>query len=112
VVGRYEREVIDLDHYRGRCSDPPVVQAAEWYARRRTGLTGRDELVVVGRRRLDRQVWATSFTAPQGDRLRVVVVVRAARTAEPRLLTCSSTRPEPPLHTYTLLELRTEREAP
>ena len=110
VVGRYEREVIDLDHYRGRCSDPPVVQAAEWYARRRTGLTGRDELVVVGRRRLDRQVWATSFTAPQGDRLRVVV--RAARTAEPRLLTCSSTRPEPPLHTYTLLELRTEREAP
>ena len=110
VVGRYEREVIDLDHYRGRCSDPPVVQAAEWYARRRTGLTGRDELAVVGGRRLDEQVWATSFTAPEGGRLRVVV--RAARTAAPRPLTCSSTRPEPPLHTYTLLELRTDREAP
>jgi hypothetical protein len=55
-------------------------------------------------------VWMTSFTAPEGGRLRVVV--RAARTAEPRLLTCSSTRPEPPLHTYTLLELHTEGGQP
>jgi hypothetical protein len=109
VVGRYEREVIDLDHYRGRCSDPPVVQAAEWYARQRTGLTGRDELVAVGRRRLGDRVWATSFSAPGGVRLRVVV--RAARDAEPRLLTDTSPEPLSPL-SFTLLDLRTESGEP
>jgi hypothetical protein len=109
VVGRYEREVIDLDHYRGRCSDPPVVQAAEWYARDRTGLTGRDELVAVGRRRLGDRVWATSFSAPEGVRLRVVV--RAARDAAPRLLTDTSPEPLSPL-SFTLLDLRTESGEP
>jgi hypothetical protein len=109
VVGRYEREVIDLDHYRGRCSDPPVVQAAEWYARQRTGLTGRDELVAVGRRRLGDRVWATSFSAPDGVRLRVVV--RAARDAAPRLLTDTSPEPLSPL-SFTLLDLRTESGEP
>jgi hypothetical protein len=105
VVGRYERGLIDLDHYRGRSSDPWVVQAAEWFARQRTGLTGLDELVVAGHQRLDGQVSAVRFTGADGGRLRVVV--RAARTAEPRLLTCSSAEPEPPL-TFTLLDLRAD----
>jgi hypothetical protein len=38
----------------------------------------------------------------------VAVRLRAARTAEPRLLTCHSTRPEPPL-TFDLLELAEQR---
>jgi len=105
VVDRYERGLIDLDHYRGRCSDPWVVQAAEWFARRRTGLLGLDQLVLAGHRRLDQEVSAVRFFAADGSWLRVVV--RAARTAEPRLLTCSSAEPEPPL-TFTLLELRAE----
>jgi hypothetical protein len=50
-------------------------------------------------------VW---FQAAGGGRLRVVV--RAARTAEPRLLTCSSAEPQPPM-AFTLLELRAD-EAP
>ena len=105
VVGRYERGIIDLDHYRGRCSDPWVVQAAEWFARRRTGLLGVDQLVVADHRRVDKEVSAVRFLAADGNWLRVVV--RAARTAEPRLLTCASAEPEPPL-TFTLLELRAE----
>jgi hypothetical protein len=105
VAGRYERGLLDLAHYRGRCSDPWVVQAAEWFARDRTGLTGLDELVAAGAERLEGQVWAVGFGRRDGGRLRVVV--RAARNAEPRLLTCSSAEPEPPL-TFTLLELRVE----
>jgi hypothetical protein len=105
VVGRYERGLLDLEHYRGRCCDPWVVQAAEWFARDRTGLTGLDELVVAGSEPVDEQVSAVRFRRPDGGRLRVVV--RAARNAEPRLLTCSSAEPEPPL-TFTLLELRVE----
>ena len=108
VVDRYELGLIDLDHYRGRCTDPWVVQAAEWFARRHTGRLGLDELVLAGHRPLDQEVSAVRFLAAGGGRLRVVV--RAARTAEPRLLTCSSDEPQPPL-TFTLLELRAD-EAP
>jgi Sucrase/ferredoxin-like len=103
VLDRYQRGLLDLDHYRGRCSDPWVVQAAEWFARRHSGRLGVDELVVAGHRPLDREVSAVRFVAADGARLRVVV--RAARTAEPQLLTCSSTEPQPPM-TYTLLELQ------
>jgi hypothetical protein len=105
VVGRYERGLVDLDHYRGRCCDPWPVQAAEWFARDRTGLTGLDELAVTGSERLDEEVSAVRLRGADGARLRVVV--RAARNAEPRLLTCSSAEPEPPL-TFTLLDLRVE----
>jgi hypothetical protein len=96
---------VDLDHYRGRCCDPWPVQAAEWFARDRTGLTGLDELVVTGSERLDEEVSVVRLRGADGARLRVVV--RAARNAEPRLLTCSSAEPEPPL-TFTLLDLRVE----
>jgi hypothetical protein len=105
VVDRYQRGLLDLDHYRGRCSDPWVVQAAEWFARRHSGRLGVDELVVAGNRPLDREVSAVRFVAGDGGRLRVVV--RAARTAEPRLLTCSSAEPQPPM-AFTLLELRAD----
>ena len=102
VAGRYERGLLDLDHYRGRGCDPWAVQAAEWFARRHSGRLGIDELVVEDIRRLDREVSAVRFMAIDGGRLRVVV--RAARTADPRLLTCASTEPQPPM-AYTLLAL-------
>jgi len=105
VVDRYERGLLDLDHYRGRCCDPWAVQAAEWFARRHSGRLGVDELVVDGYRWLDREVSAVRFVAADGGQLRVVV--GAARTAEPRLLTCTSTEPQPPM-AYTLLELEAD----
>jgi hypothetical protein len=105
VVGRYERGVVDLDHYRGRCCDPWPAQAAEWFARERTGLTGLEELHVTGSERLDEEVSAVRLRAADGARLEVVV--RAARNAAPRLLTDASTKPQSPL-TFTLLDLRVE----
>jgi hypothetical protein len=105
VLDRYERGLLDLDHYRGRCSDPWAVQAAEWHARHHSGRLGTDELVVDGNRRLDREVWAVRFRSVAGGRL--TVVVRAARTADPRLLTCTSTEAQPPM-AYTLLELEAD----
>jgi hypothetical protein len=101
VVARHRNGLLELDHYRGRCSDPPIVQAAEWFARRRTGLLGLDELTVERRDRLGPGLEAVGFRGPDGRSLRVVV--QAARAAA-RPLTCHSARPEPPL-SFTLLEL-------
>jgi Sucrase/ferredoxin-like len=102
VVGLHRKGTLDLDHWRGCCVDPPVVQAAEWFARRRAGLAGVDDLVLDGRDRLEGGVDAVRFRRAGGGRLRVVV--RVTRDADPRPLTCHSVRPEPPL-SFTLLEL-------
>jgi hypothetical protein len=102
VVALHLRGTIDLDHYRGCCIDPPVVQAAEWFARRRTGLLGTGDLDLLGRDRLGGGVEAVRFRPRDGGVVRVVV--RVTRSADPRPLTCHSTRAERPLG-YDLLEL-------
>ena len=102
VVGRHRAGTIDLDHYRGCCVDPPVVQAAEWFARRATGLTGTPDLALAGRERLEGGAQAVRFRRPGGGELRVLL--RATRDTEPRPLTCHSARPEPPL-AFDLLEV-------
>jgi hypothetical protein len=101
VVDHHLAGAIDLDHYRGCCVDPPVVQAAEWFARTATGLAGVADLAFARRHRLARGVQAVRFDRP-GGWLRVVL--RANRDAEPRMLTCNSARPEPPL-AFELLEI-------
>jgi len=105
VVALHRKGAIDLDHYRGCCVDPPAVQAAEWFARSRTGLTGVGDLELAGRDRLAGDVHAVRFRRPGGGVLRLLV--RVTRTADPRLLTCHSVLPEPPL-SFELLELADE----
>jgi hypothetical protein len=101
VVGLHRDGTIDLGHYRGCCVDPPVVQAAEWFARRHTGLLGTGDLGLLGRERLAADVVAVRFRRPGGS---LRVVVRASRTAEPRPLTDHSPLPEVPVG-FDLLEL-------
>ena len=102
VVGRHRAGTIDLDHYRGCCVDPPVVQAAEWFARTATGLAGVGDLALAGRDRLEGGAQAIRFRRPGGGEVRALL--RATRDAEPRMLTCHSARPEPPL-VFDLLEV-------
>jgi hypothetical protein len=108
VVDRHRRGLLDLDHYRGRCTDPPMVQAAEWFARRRSGLLGVGELEVDAHERLEDELEAVWFRRRDGGRLRLVV--RAARAAEARMLTDHSARPERPLG-FSLVELADEPAA-
>ena len=102
VLGLHRKGTIDLDHYRGCCIDPPTVQAAEWFARRATGLLGTDDLDLLGRERLEDGVEAVRFRLAGGGAVRVLL--RAGRIDDPRPLTCHSARPESPLR-FTLLEL-------
>ena len=102
VLGLHRKGTIDLDHYRGCCIDPPTVQAAEWFARRATGLLGTGDLDLLGRERLEAGVEAVRFRLAGGGAVRVLL--RAGRVDDPRPLTCHSARPESPLR-FTLLEL-------
>jgi hypothetical protein len=102
VVDRHLVGTIDLDHYRGCCLDPPVVQAAEWFARTATGLAGVDDLAPAGRDRLAGGAQAIRFVRPGGGEVRVLL--RATRDTQPRLLTDHSALPESPL-AFDLLEV-------
>ena len=105
VVGLHRKGSIDLAHWRGCCTDPPVVQAAEWFARRRTGLLGVGDLDLLGRERLEGGVEAVRFGRPGGGTLRVLL--RPTRSSAPRPLTDHSARPEVPVG-FDLVELAAE----
>jgi hypothetical protein len=95
VGGEALRGRVDLDHYRGRAGSPPAVQAADYFARRATGV--RDALAV-------RQTGPVSRAGPVSQRPRpggpvavdlevagqaLRVVVRARPAGCPRLTSCS-----------------------
>jgi hypothetical protein len=85
---------ISLDHYRGRSCYPFPVQAAECEVRSATGLTGIDELTLLGSERRGNGTWEVAFAAePTGEVHEVDV---AAELGEPTHLTCGATSPQRP----------------
>lgn len=99
--------LIDLDCYRGRSCHPPVVQAAEWFARSHLGERRADGIGVLS-------------VAPAGPGERVVHLqqrggpvvtarVHRARSDSVEQLTCRSTQEQAPWQ-VTLLELRVHRD--
>jgi hypothetical protein len=102
AVALYERGHIDLEHYRGRCCYPPVVQAAEHFLRRELSITGLDGLVAERREAGCGGEVAVRFATEAGARWLVRVRVTAADAD--RRLTCHATRlRRPPV--YRLLDL-------
>ena len=107
VAGDYERGLLDLGHFRGRSHDPPVVQAAEWLARRRLGLRHLDDLAAEHAEAGPPGTVRVRFAGPHGP---VEVGVQVGLEDEPRPLTCHSTHLEAP-PTYRLVELDREPAA-
>lgn len=101
VVALHERGRLDLEHYRGRCCYPPVVQAAEHFLRRDEALTGLDDLVAEWREGGSGGDVAVRFAGAGG---RWLVRLRASAAGTERLLTCHAARPyRPPV--YQLLDV-------
>ncbi len=89
LVAGHRAGVIDLDCYRGRSCHPPVVQAAEWFARRELGERRLDALGVLGAGHRPDGSYAVLVQPRGADTLEVVV---ARELAAPVQLTCH--RPE------------------
>lgn len=101
VLAAHQRGQVDLEHYRGRSCDPPAVQAAEWFARRRLGLDRLDDLVARYQRAGPDGLVAVGLDGPAGP---VEVRLRVAPAATPRPITCDATSLRAP-PTYTLVDL-------
>lgn len=107
ILREHEEGVLDLDCYRGRSCYPPVMQAAEIFARRE-----------LGERRLDALHFAPA--ALDGDEALVVLLhadgrevrVRVARErGAPEALTCHDLSESPPWH-HRLVSIEVSPRAP
>lgn len=93
VASAYERGFIDLEHYRGRSSDDPVVQTGEVLVRSRRGISALDELTLEARTKHA----GGEFTLEFRDRLGEIHVIRlAVSRGQRRRLTCEATYPGTP----------------
>ncbi|MBK9475879.1 MAG: sucrase ferredoxin [Tetrasphaera sp.] len=90
VAAQHRAGRLDLDHFRGRCTLPTGVQAAEIQVRRELGLGRFDAVVLDGRRRLG-ESWQVRFVTDSGP----VHVTSRPRTAGTARLTCAATLDNP-----------------
>jgi hypothetical protein len=93
LVERYEAGAVDLAHLRGRASSSMGVQAAEWFARRQTGILGLDELRPIEVVTPDDESATVTFATASGS---VVVAVRERTADVARVTSCADPNPDRP----------------
>jgi hypothetical protein len=103
LLAEHRAGTIDLEHYRGRSCLPPLVQAADLYARRKLDERRRDGLILVSSEAGADDTVAVVMQQRGGAT--VEVVVRRERAAEAVQLTCHVPEPSRPW-TYRLVEVR------
>jgi hypothetical protein len=94
LVAAHDAGRIDLERYRGRSAYSFPVQAAEQALRESDGLSGIDELALLGCVRSGDDAWRVRFRTPDGAVRRVDV--GAVSADEARYLTCGSVEPQRP----------------
>ena len=93
IATSYESGRIDLEHYRGRSTFDPVVQAADVFLRQREHLEGIDDLAFETRLERGGGQARVVFRDPSGALLEADITVRRASS---RRITCSASRPGTP----------------
>lgn len=76
VVSRYEQNQIVLEKFRGRACFSYPVQAAEFFIRKETGITGINELRGLSSARLDDNRWRVRFIERDGKAIHEAVILR------------------------------------
>ena len=102
LLAEHRAGLLDLDHYRGRSCYPPLVQAAEAFAREHLGERRLDGVVVLSTEPGPEGAVAVVVEQRGGDALEVIV--RRER-AGPAQLTCHVHRDSTPWR-YLLVEVR------
>jgi hypothetical protein len=104
LVDEYEAGRLDLEHHRGRSSQPRMVQAAEHFLRMTLGLPGFEDIRVIDYRRTGGLHSQVDLADPAGRVHRVRVLARPA--PESAFLTCHVAQAGRPL-VYDLVSIDT-----
>jgi hypothetical protein len=104
IIDEYGRRRLVLDKYRGRACYSHPTQAAEFFIRAETGITGIDDLRLVGCESLDEGTWRVKFASTvegKSHEARVRIMVSEFQS----YVTCHSTEEKNVLH-YLLDDYR------
>ena len=93
LMDAYDLGRLSLDHLRGRCGHTFVVQAADYFVRRESGVTDIDGVSLVDTTKRGRQNLIATFAV--AGRGHAQVEVRVDETAERYRLTCTANASEP-----------------
>jgi hypothetical protein len=104
VVAGLQRGELALDHFRGRASYLEPVQAAEYYLRRHTGLTGIDAFHLITAEQTSAQEWYVVFASAEAPVHYELEILRQV-SDESFFQSCSQDKLSP-LVTHQLLSLR------
>ncbi|HWL65826.1 MAG TPA: sucrase ferredoxin [Actinomycetota bacterium] len=103
LMNDYAQATLSLEHFRGRCTHPFPVQAAEYFARRAIDNTDIDALSVL---RFNRTADEVAVTIAMRNGRRVEVLMRISRMGDYQL-TCRSERTNP-IPRYDLVSCKIE----
>ena len=104
LMSAYGERRLVLGKYRGRACYAQPVQAAEYFVRAESGLTGLDDIRLLERARVGGQSWRIRFAAPGAGRV-YETVVSSRISAFHQYLTCSA-REEKSVEQFSLDDYR------
>ena len=104
ILNAYRERRLLLDKFRGRACYPHAVQAAEYFVRAESDLTGLDDLRLLARERIAETSWRIRFAAPTNRNI-YDVTISSRISAFHQYLTCDATR-EKSVEQFSLEEYR------
>jgi hypothetical protein len=68
IISQYSQQIFSINNYRGRCCYPAPIQAAEFFLRSRSGLSGVDDVRFLNYEPITGNHWLVRFLSPQDGR--------------------------------------------
>lgn len=110
IVSQYNQQTVSLNNYRGRCCYPSPIQAAEFFLRSESGLSGINDVRFLDYVPITGNRWLVRFLSPQGGQT-YEVYLKSQLSEFKNPLTCQA-REEKQVVQYSLSDYRPVSQPP
>ena len=110
IISQYSQQTVPLNNYRGRCCYPSPIQAAEYFLRSESGLSGINDVRFLDYVPITGNHWLVRFLSPQGGQT-YEVYLKSQLSEFQNPLTCQ-TREEKQVVQYSLSDYRVLSHSP
>ena len=110
IIRQYSQQTVSLNNYRGRCCYPSPIQAAEFFLRSESGLSGINDVRFLDYVPITGNHWLVRFLSPQGGQT-YEVYLKSQLSEFQNPLTCQA-REEKQVVQYSLSDYRQVSQPP
>ncbi len=110
IISQYSQQTVSLNNYRGRCCYPSPIQAAEFFLRSESGLSGINDVRFLDYVPITGNHWRVRFLSPQGGQT-YEVYLKSQLSEFQNPLTCQA-REEKQVVQYSLSDYRVLSQPP